>query len=77
MTWSEVLSKIRKAEEPIPTDDDGQPTIAKNLLLYELLQLLEATTSGYNMQIKEINKLKAENARLRRAVSRAFPGERR
>lgn len=48
LTWKNILLTIREGKHLIPTTDDGTPLIAVNAPLFELMELLEALTSGYN-----------------------------
>ena len=48
LTWKNILLTIRDGKHLIPTTDDGTPLVAVNAPLFELMELLEALTSGYN-----------------------------
>lgn len=48
LTWKNILLTIREGKHLIPTTDDGTPLVAVNAPLFELMELLEALTSGYN-----------------------------
>lgn len=48
LTWKNILLTIREGKHLIPTTDDGTPLVAVNAPLFELMELLEALTFGYN-----------------------------
>lgn len=55
LTWKNILLTIREGKYLIPTTDDGTPLVAVNAPLFELMELLEALTSGYNDLVADNN----------------------
>ena len=55
LTWKNILLTIREGKHLIPTTDDGTPLVAVNAPLFELMELLEALTSGYNDLVADNN----------------------
>lgn len=75
LKWIEVLEKIKSGKEVIPVVYKSEvelPLIAKSLDLFELFQLLEAITVGYNNLIKTNKQLQKKNDQLRRIAESKF-----
>ena len=76
MTWQDVLTAIREGKTSIPAAPNGVPLVAINAPFYELMQLMEALTTGYNALVlrDEENHRRIENVR---KLARAhFPASR-
>jgi hypothetical protein len=72
LTWKNILLTIREGKHLIPTTDDGTPLVAVNAPLFELMELLEALTSGYNDLVAE-NTIKGKRIEfLRKAADAHF-----
>lgn len=76
-TWQDILAAIRDGKNLIPVNDDGIPLVGTRAALYELMELMEAVTTGYNALVlrDEENQRRIENVR---KLARAhFPASRK
>lgn len=76
MTWQNVLMAIRAGRVEIPTMDTGIPLVAVNAPFYELMQLMEALTTGYNDQVAIIKEYERKIEQLRKIAGERFPASR-
>lgn len=74
-TWDNVLSAIREGKQTIPTAPNGVPVVAVNAPFYELMQLMEALTSGYNDLVARSTEDQRRIERIRKLAQAAFPAE--
>lgn len=72
-TWDNVLSAIREGKQLIPTAPNGVPVVAVNAPFYELMQLMEALTSGYNDLVARATQDQQRIERLRKLAKANFP----
>lgn len=72
-TWDNVLSAIREGKQLIPTAPNGVPVVAVNAPFYELMQLMEALTSGYNDLVARATQDQQRIERLRKLAEAHFP----
>lgn len=73
--WANVLSAIRDGKQTVPIDPKtGIPLVAVNAPLYELMELLEALTTGYNNLVLRDAENQKKAERLRKLAEKAFPG---
>lgn len=76
VTWQNVLMDIRKGGSEIPTTDSGIPLVAVNAPFYELMQLMEALTTGHNEQVSIIKEYERKIEQLRKIAGERFPASR-
>ena len=74
-TWDNVLTAIREGKQTIPTAPNGIPVVAVNAPIYELMQLLEALTSGYNDLVARAAEDQKRIERVRKLAQAAFHGD--
>lgn len=74
-TWQDVLAAIRDGKNLIPVNDDGIPLVGTRAALYELMELMEAVTTGYNALVDRAADDQKRIERLRRMAQAAFPGD--
>lgn len=74
-TWDNVLSAIREGKQTIPAAPNGIPVVAVNAPFYELMQLLEAVTSGYNDLVARATQDRQRIERIRKLAQAAFAGD--
>ena len=72
-TWDNALAVIREGTMPIPTDPDGVPLIAANNALFELMELMEAVTTGYNAMVERAAKDQKRIEFYRKLADARFP----
>lgn len=72
-TWEDVLSAIREGKQEIPTATNGIPLVAVNAPFYELMQLMEALTTGYNALILREAENQKKIERIRKLAEANFP----
>lgn len=75
--WLATLDEIRKATHHLETAETGFPTVAANVELYELIELIKALTTGYNALISLNAKQERKLNMLRRIVDNYFMTEQR
>lgn len=75
-TWDNVLSAIRKGKQSIPAAPNGLPVVAINAPFYELMQLMEALTTGYNDLVARATKDHQRIDRIRKLAEAHFPASR-
>lgn len=76
-TWDNVLSAIREGKQLIPTTPNGVPVVAVNAPFFELMQLMEALTSGYNDLVARATQDQQRIERLRKLAEARFPAVRK
>lgn len=74
-TWEDALSAIREGTQTIPTTPDGVPLVVVNAQYYELMQMMEALTTGYNNLVDRAAEDQKRMERLRKIAQAAFPGD--
>lgn len=74
-TWQDVLASIRDGKKTIPVNDDGIPLVGTRAALYELMELMEALTTGYNALLDRAAEDQKRIERLRKLAQAAFPGD--
>ena len=74
-TWDNVLSAIREGKQTIPAAHNGTPVVAVNAPFYELMQLMEALTTGYNDLVARAAEDQKRIERLRKMAQATFPGD--
>lgn len=74
-TWEDALSAIRNGTQTIPTTPDGVPLVVVNAQYYELMQMMEALTTGYNALVDWAAEDQKRIERLRKIAQAAFPGD--
>lgn len=74
-TWQDVLSAVRDGKKIIPTADNGVPLVAIHAPLYELMELMEALTTGYNDLVARATEDQRRIERIRKLAQAAFPGD--
>ena len=77
MTWEEILEAIRVGKVKIPTATNGVPLVSINAPVFELMELLEALTTGYNQQVDLIKHLENKMFLMRNLVRQQFPASRK
>ena len=75
-TWENVLSAIREGNQTIPTAPNGIPVVAVNAPFYELMQLMEALTTGYNALVLRAAEDQKRIERIRKLAEAHFPASR-
>ena len=75
ITWDDDLSAIREGKQTIPTAQNGLPVVAVNAPVYELMQLMEAMTTGYNNLVARDGEHKRRIERIRNLARASFPAE--
>lgn len=75
MTWQDILTAIREGKASIPAAPNGVPLVAVNAPIYELMQLLEAVTTGYNALVLRDAENQKKIERIRKLAQAAFPAE--
>ena len=73
ITWDNVLSAIREGKQTIPAAPNGIPVVAVNAPFYELMQLMEALTTGYNDLVARATQEQQRIERLRKLAKAHFP----
>lgn len=73
-TWDNALSAIREGKQSIPVAPNGIPVVAVHAPLYELMELMEAVTTGYNALVLRAADDQKRIERLRKMAQAAFPG---
>lgn len=74
-TWEDALAAIREGTQTIPTTPDGVPLVVVNAQYYELMQMMEALTTGYNALVAQATKDQQRIERIRKLAQAAFPGD--
>lgn len=74
-TWEDALAAIREGTQTIPTTPDGVPLVVVNAQYYELMQMMEALTTGYNALVAQATKDQQRIERIRNLAQAAFPGD--
>ena len=74
-TWQDVLTSIRDGKKTIPVNDDGIPLVGTRAALYELMELMEAVTTGYNALVDRAAEDQKRIERIRKLAQAAFPGD--
>lgn len=74
-TWQDVLASIRDGKKTIPVNDDGIPLVGVRAALYELMELMEALTTGYNALVLRDAENRKRIERIRKLAQAAFPGD--
>lgn len=78
MTWQDILTAIREGKASIPvTAPNGVPLVAVNAPIYELMQLLEAVTTGYNALVLRDAENRKCIERIRKLAEAHFPADRK
>ena len=75
--WLVLLDEIREGTHHVLTEANGIPTVAVNAQLFELMELIEALTTGYNALISINAKQEHKLDMLRRIVDSYFKTEQR
>lgn len=73
LTWKNLLATIREGGHTIPTTDEGIPLVAVNAPLYELMELVEALTTGYNALVAKDTMNTKHIERIRKLAEAKFP----
>lgn len=73
LTWKNLLATIREGGHTIPTTDEGIPLVAVNAPLYELMELVEALTTGYNALVAKDTMNTKRIERIRKLAEAKFP----
>ena len=74
-TWDNVLFAIREGKQTIPTAHNGTPLVAVNAPFYEMMQLMEALTTGYNALVDRAAEDQKRIERIRKLAQAAFHGD--
>ena len=74
-SWQDVLTAVRDGKKIIPTADNGVPLVATHAPLYELMELVEALTTGYNALVARATEDQRRIERIRKLAQAAFPGD--
>ena len=77
MTWQDVLDAIREGRQSVPTAPNGVPLVAINAPVFELMQLMEAITTGYNANVQRIYDYERKIELLKKVAGEKFPGQRK
>ena len=72
-TWDNVLSAIREGNQTVPATPNGIPVVAVNAPFYELMQLMEALTTGYNDLVLRDAENQKKIERIRKLAEARFP----
>lgn len=72
-TWQDVLSAIRSGDGEIATAPTGIPLVAVNAPFYELMQMMEALTTGYNNLLARAAEDQKKIERIRKLAEAHFP----
>ena len=75
-TWQDVLTSIRDGKKTIPVNDDGIPLVGTRAALYELMELMEALTTGYNALVLRAAEDQKRIERIRKLAEAHFPASR-
>ena len=73
MTWQDVLAAIREGKQTIPAASNGIPLVAINAPFYELMELIEAITTGYNSLVLRDADNQKKIGRIRKLAEAHFP----
>lgn len=76
-TWQDVLSAIRSGDGEIATAPTGIPLVAVNAPFYELMQMMEALTTGYNNLVARAAEDQKRIERIRKLAEAHFPADRK
>lgn len=76
-TWDDALSDIRDGKQTIPTARNGIPVVAVNAPIYELMQLIEALTTGYNALVLRNAENQKKSERFRKLAEDHFPASKK
>lgn len=77
MTWQDILTAIREGKSQIPVAQNGAPLVAINAPIYEMMELLEALTTGYNGLVCRSTRDQARIECIRKLAQGHFPAERK
>ena len=77
MTWQDVLTAIREGKTSIPAAPNGVPLVAINAPFYELMELMEALTTGYNALVLRDAENQKKIERIRKLAEANFPASRK
>lgn len=77
MTWEEILEAIRTGRDKIPTAPNGTPLVSVNAPVNELMELVEALTTGYNQQVDMIKRLDVKLSMMRNLAKKNFSDNRK
>ena len=77
MTWQDILTAIREGKASIPAAPNGVPLVAVNAPIYELMQLMEALTTGYNDMVLRDAENQKKIERIRKLAEAHFPADRK
>lgn len=76
-TWEDALAAIREGTQTIPTTPDGVPLVVVNAQYYELMQMMEALTTGYNALVARATEDQRRIERIRKLAEAHFPASQR
>lgn len=76
-TWEDALAAIREGTQTIPTTPDGVPLVVVNAQYYELMQMMEALTTGYNALVARATEDQRRIERIRKLAEAHFPADRK
>lgn len=76
-TWQDVLASIRDGKKTIPVNEDGIPLVGTRAALYELMELMEALTTGYNDLVLRDAENRKRIERIRKLAEAHFPADRK
>lgn len=74
-TWNDALAIVREGKMEIKTAPNGIPLVAVNAQYYELMELMEALTTGYNALVDRAAEDQKRIERIRKLAQAAFPGD--
>lgn len=77
MTWQDILTAIREGKASIPTAESGIPLVAFNAPFYELMEMMEALTTGYNNLVARADEDQKRIERIRKLAEAHFPADRK
>lgn len=72
-TWSDALAVVREGKLEINTAPNGIPMVAVNAPVYELMEMMEALTTGYNNLVARAAVDQKHIERIRKLAEAHFP----
>lgn len=76
-TWQDVLTAVRDGNKQIPTAESGIPLVAFNAPFYELMEMMEALTTGYNNLVARAAEDQKRIERIRKLAEAHFPASKK
>ena len=76
-TWQDVLSAVRSGDGEIATAPNGIPLVAVNAPFYELMEMMEALTTGYNNLLARAAEDQKRIERISKLAKAQFPSSKK